>query len=708
MAHRLLAAVCVGFIGVVVSAQTPAPQPPPGTALIVGQVVDALTGRGVADVAVTLVQPGYVRPGGAMTNSRAILSDADGHFVFRGVPAGSYQMTARRSGYVESLYGALTADGDGKTITLTDGGKLGDVTFRLWKLGAIGGTVLDDAGDPIVGLRVRAFKRNLIAGRWKFGEYYSNQKYGARTDDRGTYRIADVEPGDYIVSIPLTTAVAPASAVAELEALRADPSARAAYQAASESFSTGSFVNTRLPLGAGTSMSIAVGDALQTLIAPGLAPVTPVNGTWLMYQTQFYPGASSSKAALPIAVKAAQEVNGIDFGMKPVRAWRISGTVSGLPANKVVPLRLVQPDSETVLDETEVAATLSSRDGAFTFVGVPAGDYMIKVLRVPQLPSVTTEIGSTTRIEQAQGVSLDPTLWASVPITVAGTDVSGVGVPLRTGVRTSGQLVFDGTRPKPTAAQLASIEITIEAAGGEKPLFYRSDRVRLGGETFQTPELVPGKYLIRSNGPTGWVMKSAIAGNRDVTDTPLVVDGADIPAISITFTDRSLASISGAVRSGTGLTDPFVCIFPAERGAWVDYGGSPRRLRRVQPNQAGTYRISGIPAGEYFVVAVADDRSPDWRDPKYLEALSRIATRIKIADEEAKALDLAAQRTPGAAPSAARGARSNRRRDREHTDLARVGAISAGWRERRADFSAHHAAPCTASDRRRLNFRRHH
>ncbi len=207
-----------------------------------------------------------------------------------------------------------------------------------------------------------------------------------------------------------------------------------------------------------------------------------------MYQTQFYPGSNLSTSAVPIAIKAGQEVNGIDFGMKPVRTWRVSGTVSGLPASGAVSLRLVLPDSETLLDETTVAATVSSADGAFAFVGVPAGNFLIKVLRVPMLPPVTTQMGSAVRSEQAQGVSMEPTLWATSPVTVGGSDVTGLAVALSTGVRTSGRVVFDGVRPKPTAAQLASIEITIEAAGGEKPLIFRSDRVRLAGEAFQTPE----------------------------------------------------------------------------------------------------------------------------------------------------------------------------------------------------------------------------
>lgn len=644
MAHRWLAAVCAGLVVASLSAQGPPPQPS-GTGLIVGQVVDALSGRGVPDVAVTLVQPGYVRPGGAMTSPRPLLSDAQGHFVFRDLPAASFQITARRSGYVESMYGALSPDGEGKIIALAEGGRVSDIKVTLWKQATIAGTVLDDAGDPIIGLQVRAYKRNLIAGRWKFGEYYSNQRYGAKTDDRGVYRLIDVEPGDYVVCVPLTTAVAPASAVAELEALFADPSARAEYTAANQSFDIGIFSPSRLPHnGTGGVGTIAVGDTLQTLIA-GLAPTTPANGPWLMYQTQFYPGTTMSGSALAINVKAAQEVNGIDFSMKPVRAWRISGTVTGLTTGSVA-LRLVQTDSDSMFDPTEVAATLSGADGAFSFIGVPTGQYVIKVVRVPRLPDVMTQVGQTTRIEQAAGVSAEPTLWASVPVSVSGGDVTGVGVALQTGARATGRLVFDGARAKPTAAQLSGGEVTIEAATGERPLIYRSDRVRLGGETFQTAELTPGRYLIRATVPAGWTMKSVVADGRDVADTPLVVDSRGIPPIVVTFTDRTLGSLTGRVVGAPATGTTFVCVFPAEQSAWVDYGGSPRRLRRVQPNQNGQYRVADLPAGEYFAVAVADDRVADWRDPKHLEALSRIATRLTLADEEARTLDVSVQRTP--------------------------------------------------------------
>lgn len=651
MFYRTLAIACAaGFAVASISAQTAPLQPPAGTGVIAGQVVDAVTERGVSDVAVTPVLSKDMRPG-ANANARAILSDADGRFVLRGLPAGSYQLYARRAGYVEDLYGASVSGGEGKPISLDEGGRFVDATIRLWKLAAITGRVVDEAGEPVIGLQVRALKRTLVAGRWKFGEYYSEIKYGSRTDDRGVYRITDLEPGDYIISLPLTSAVALASAIAEFEALRNDPASRAAYMTAVESFS-----GSGAPMsGAGSSRSLAVGDFLLSLTAPGLAPFARGNGPVLMYETQFYPNVSTASAAQAISVKAGEERSGIEFAMKPVRTRQVSGTVTGPggPAAGLV-LRLGQND-DSVLHETEVATTISGPNGAFTFLGVPPGQYIVRVMRVGRLPRMTTAVGSVMRTEQAIGSSPDPTLWASVPVSVGDADVTDLGVALNTGARTNGRIVFAGTGAKPTTAQLASIEITFELADGRRPSGYGDDRLRPGGETFVTPELAPGKYLIRTSSLPSWRMKSAIAGEREISDVPLVVDGREIPPITITFTDRPGASLSGTVRvSGSTPADATVLLFPVERDAWLDYGNTPRRLRRARVAQASAYAFTDVPHGDYFVAALADDRSADWRDQKHLDAVARVATRVTVADEESKTLDLTVQRIQLAAAGSQR------------------------------------------------------
>src|ERR1043165_6062388 len=44
-------------------------------------------------------------------------------------------------------------------------GRTGDVGIPLWKFGAVGGTVLDENGDPLVGAQVRILAQSTVAGK---------------------------------------------------------------------------------------------------------------------------------------------------------------------------------------------------------------------------------------------------------------------------------------------------------------------------------------------------------------------------------------------------------------------------------------------------------------------------------------------------------------------------------------------------------------
>ena len=54
----------------------------------------------------------------------------------------------------------------------------------------------------------------------------------------------------------------------------------------------------------------------------------------------------------------------------------------------------------------------------------------------------------------------------------------------------------------------------------------------------------------------------------------------------------------------------------------------------------GEYSIGGLPPGEYYVVALPDDKASEWRDPGSLRALARVATQVAIRDGEQKTQDL--------------------------------------------------------------------
>jgi hypothetical protein len=308
-----------------------------------------------------------------------------------------------------------------------------------------------------------------------------------------------------------------------------------------------------------------------------------------------------------------------------------------------------------------VAESVSDATGAFTFLGVPVGSYLLRVQKNPPQPEQGSA-GMTAVIQMPNGgtittrssggasppVTDDPTLWAQVPVSVTGPDVTGLGVVLRTGSRLSGRVQFVGSRAQPTAAQLAEMSVNLQAAGGRTQAaltidggaFYSTRGSVDANGQFKTYQFPPGRYVVRATSPApGWMLASATFRGRDVADAPLEVAGEDLTDILITFTDR-LSELTGTVRAAQGPdAAATVLVFPADPAAWVDYGPIARRLRLLRPSSDGIYRTA-LPAGNYLVTAIHSPVSSTWTDPEFLQKVAATATRVTIAEGAEKVQDL--------------------------------------------------------------------
>jgi hypothetical protein len=150
-------------------------------------------------------------------------------------------------------------------------------------------------------------------------------------------------------------------------------------------------------------------------------------------------------------------------------------------------------------------------------------------------------------------------------------------------------------------------------------------------------------YFVRVTGNPvpGWWLSSIQLDGRDVADSPLELGTTDITGIVVTFTDRP-TSLSGGVhdQSGSADGDATVLIFPDETAMWKHYGQNPRRLQSLRTARDGSYSIRGLPAGEYYVAAVAGDVSLDWREPDFLQRLAGSASRVRLVEGESATQDL--------------------------------------------------------------------
>jgi len=314
--------------------QAPAPaQQPSGTGRITVLVVADDTGAPIKRVRLSLngmllpPRPPAGAPGGAVAIARIESSggtpitgpeqagrvhreaetDEAGRAEFDGLPAASYSVfpSSPPAGFVRQTMS--------QSVQLTDGAST-SLTVRLVRGGAITGRVVDEAGDPLSRVSVRALRKDSGYGMPRFATSGSS----GQTDDRGQFRIYDLAPGDYYVSANL--------------------------------------------MGQGP-------------VGPR-APAEP--GPRMGYLPTFHPGVPGLDGAQLVAVKAGQDAAGVDFGMLRGRLCRLTATAAdstGAPLSTRMGGLLLHPRNREL--GTFARSAFPQGDGTFTIPDVPPGEYIL-------------------------------------------------------------------------------------------------------------------------------------------------------------------------------------------------------------------------------------------------------------------------------------------------------------------------------------------
>jgi hypothetical protein len=593
-----------------------APAPIPlGTGLIVGQVVEADSTTPVPGVLVTLMLPA--------SSPLRVLADGQGRFAFRQLPKGSYNITVSRAGYVDGAHGRVRPGGPTQPVVLDEGARVGGISIPIWKFAAVGGYVVDENSDPVIGAQVRVLRRSIVGGHWRLVPGPTDL-----TDDRGAYRIGALEPGEYVVAVPMNQSQPSIDSFMPVDGPR-------------EAAVAGVMTLRVAAAGAGGGGPMRV----ETMLGGGGAgPPPDEDGRPRAYPTQFYPAASTSARAAAVALGSGEERTGLDFQLKPVRTMRVSGTILGPdgPAGNM-PVTLVPAEAGDLATPIETLRAFSDASGSFSFAGVPAGQYSLHASRTTgggpvqmisaggNVMMVRTVVGAGGRGRGAPPLPDQPALWAETSIAVDSEDLENLAIALRPGFKVTGQVQFDGTAARPAPEQLSSVTVSLEPADAAPGMPRSTARGRIDPSgTFETMGVPPGKYFVRVGGaPQNWYFLGAMAGGVDVADRPLELD-SDASGVMLTFTDRS-SDLSGQVTTGGSADGPVtVIVFPADSSAWIGYGSSSRRLRSLRADGTGSYTASNLPPGDYLVAAVPDKRAGDWQNPAFLESLAASATRVRV------------------------------------------------------------------------------
>ena len=298
----------------------PGETPPTGTAVLKGQVL-AATGGPVRRAQVRAMS--MEGRGGGVTST-----DANGNYEIKELPAGRYNITAGKGGFVQGNYGQRRPGEPGTPIDLSDGQTADKVNFVLSRGGVISGRVVDDGGEPVSGTQVAAVRYQFMAGSRRLvpggGEGGTD-----RTDDQGGFRLFGLPPGDYYVS-----------------------------------------ANNR------NNMMFAAPGMTNTE-SEGFAPT-------------YYPGTPNIAEATRVTVRAGQEMTGANFAMIVARMARVRGRALNSHGEPVTSAMLMlMPDEPMVMSMNFINA-MAAGDGTFTFANVPPGRYNLQV-RPSGMPNVNSE-----------------------------------------------------------------------------------------------------------------------------------------------------------------------------------------------------------------------------------------------------------------------------------------------------------------------------
>jgi len=593
---------------------------PAGTGIVSGQIREARGNTVVPDAVVSL---------SLGSRTLRVVADAQGRFAFPSLPAGSFTLSAAMPGFSDGAHGRLRPGGSSQPVELTDGERVTDITIPLWPHATIAGTVVDDIGEPVIGARVRTYRRSLVGGRVRLTSGPSDA-----TDDRGWFRIAGLDAGEYIVGLPMTSHTWPAA----LEHYMQQGGEWPQDLTNSAAGQIEALIAYGVPLGGGAPIVAQVSDRL-------LPPDVPGDGRLAVYLAQFFSGTSIVSDATPIVLGAGDERAGVTLTLRTDRTWNVSGTVTGADASiDDLVLRL----SPAGAAQIETAVAVTDFRGRFTFVGVPSGQYVIHALRLPRgEPGPAATVGIPAVVELALPVAAlpsTPLMWAEQPVTVDAADVGSVTVALRSGTKVRGRVEFNGTLPKPAPETLDRMQIALDPADertASKAASAIRGRVERTG-LFATIGAPAGRYVVTVGGlPDGWHLQGVMMGGRDASVDPLDIAAADVAGVTIVLTDRPSA-ISGRVSTPAGAPDTqaTVIVFPVDPAARIDHGAAPRQVRAERTDRHGAFVASGLPAGRYFVGAVPEALASDWQRPAFLEALARTAVQIDLAAGEAKQVPL--------------------------------------------------------------------
>jgi hypothetical protein len=558
----------------------PGREPKKGTGGLKGRVLAADSG--------SVLRRAQVRISSPDIGTKTTLTDAQGRYEFKELPAGRFSVAVTKSGYVTMQYGQNRPFEPGRPIELADGQSIEKVDMALPRGSVLAGRVVDEFGEAVADADVTAMRLQFQNGRRRLVPTGRN----GSTNDLGQFRLYGLPPGEYFVSATLRN----------------------------------------------------MGSMVLDMIG-GNATAGGGNQN-AGYASTYYPSTPNPGEAQRVAVAVGQELSSVDIQLQPVKLARVSGMAMGSDGKPMTGgIVMLIPSMKDAMMFGPGGTARTDKDGNFTLNGVTPGDYSLQIQSTGGLFQTSADgnmmaFAFATSADGPPGTAAGPPQreFAMTNLSVGGEDVSGLVLTGTRGARASGTITFEGgARPDGIASMRVTSPSTDADAGPTPSLGFAA--VKDTG-AFEIENLVGGHTFRVANLPRGWVLKRVMVNGEDVTDRGLEFKaGEDVNGIDVELTSKT-TSMAGTVSAPDGQPqkDYTVVVFPVDEQKWTF--AQNRWTASARPNQDGQFKLANLPPGDYYAVAVEYVAQGDWQDPEWLARAAKSATRFTLAEGAAKTLEL--------------------------------------------------------------------
>jgi protocatechuate 3,4-dioxygenase beta subunit len=558
---------------------------PPGRSAKTG--TSSVRGRVVAGDSGSALRRAQVRISGPDIGSKTALTDAQGRYEFRELPAGRFNISVTKSGFVTMQYGQNRPFEPGRPIELVDAQALDKVDVSLPRGSVLAGRVVDELGEAVAEAEVSAMRMQYQNGKRRLVPSGRT----ASTNDLGQFRIYGLPPGEYYVSAQLRNAA--------------------------------------------TMMFDMIG---------GGAPSASNQNTG--YASTYYPGTPNPSEAQRVALAVGQELPSVDIQLQPVRLAKISGTAIGSDGKPMSSaMVMLMPSMRDTMQLMPGGSTRTNADGQFTINSVAPGEYSLQVqsgggafITTAGGNAMTFAFSMSDRSAGGPQAPQQEREFAVTNVNMAGEDITGMVLVGTRGAKATGTLVFEGgVKPDGvTTTRISAIAADVDAS----PMpGAGATQVKENG-SFEVEGLMGPRLFRVINAPKGWVVKRVLLNGDDITDKGAEFKpGEDVAGLEIELTNR-VTTLAGAITDDRGQSqkDSTVVIFPEDQSKWVL--PTNRWMTTTRPDQEGRYKITALPPGSYYALAVEYVAPGEWQDPDWLARAAKKATRVTLDEGSSRTLDL--------------------------------------------------------------------